>query len=144
MTLAPPLSQQVRETETWVPMKTTQTAAMLAQRNLEGSASDFGFTDDQDADSAYDDDDGDDLDYAGFSGSGDGGEDPPLPPFKQTNPVRIDTHASVSIATSVSTRGGFGPSAKVRNVCWRRPPSDRRSSDSCVCPAARGRRQRDS
>lgn len=77
MTVAPPLSQQVRETETWVPLKQTQAAAASARRDLEGSASDFGFTSDGDADSPYDDD-GDELDYADFSGSGDGGEAPPL------------------------------------------------------------------
>lgn len=92
--LTPPLSlvsQQVRETETWMPMKTTQTAAMLTHRdNLESSGdapngSDFGFTDDdEDEDDAmYDQVDGDDYypsyddededDYDEFSGSGDGG-----------------------------------------------------------------------
>lgn len=81
MTLAPPLSQQVRETETWVPMKSTQTAAMLAHRDLEGSASDFGFTGDED-DSPYDDDGGEEP-GDDFSGSGDGGEGPPPPAFKQ-------------------------------------------------------------
>lgn len=48
-----------------MPMKTTQTAAMLMHRDLEGSGSDFGFTDDEDSD--YDE-------YDEFSGSGDGGK----------------------------------------------------------------------
>ncbi|XP_041817953.1 syndecan-4 isoform X2 [Chelmon rostratus] len=83
-------SESVRETETWMPMKTTQTAAMLTHRdNLESSGdapngSDFGFTDDdEDEDDAmYDQVDGDDYypsyddededDYDEFSGSGDG------------------------------------------------------------------------
>lgn len=82
MTLAPPLSQQVRETETWVPMKTTQTVTLL-HGDLEGSASDFGFTEDHGAVSPYDDDDGDELDYADFSGSGDGGEDSPPRPLNK-------------------------------------------------------------
>ncbi|XP_029357878.1 syndecan-4 isoform X1 [Echeneis naucrates] len=59
---------QVRETETWMPMKTTQTVAMLTHRdNLEASGdsgSDFGFTDDEDDDDYYE--------YDEFSGSGDG------------------------------------------------------------------------
>lgn len=113
VTLAPPLSQQVRETETWVPMKTTQTAAGLGHRDLEGSASDFSFPDKDDADSPYEDEDYDGLDYYDGSGSGDRAED-------------------------------SRPSAKVRKVCWRRRRSDRRSADSCVSPAARSRRQRDS
>ncbi|XP_056887580.1 syndecan-4 isoform X1 [Takifugu flavidus] len=57
---------QVRETETWMPLRTTQTAAMLTHRDLEGSGSDFGFTDEDD--SPYDDV----YDYDEFSGSGDG------------------------------------------------------------------------
>uniref|UniRef100_A0A674NCR3 Syndecan n=1 Tax=Takifugu rubripes TaxID=31033 RepID=A0A674NCR3_TAKRU len=68
--VGPALSQQVRETETWMPMRTTQTAAMLTHRDLEGSGSDFGFTDEDD--SPYDDV----YDYDEFSGSGDGGEHP--------------------------------------------------------------------
>ncbi|CAF94723.1 unnamed protein product, partial [Tetraodon nigroviridis] len=75
----------VRETETWVPMKSTQTAAMLAHRDLEGSASDFGFTGDED-DSPYDDDGGEEP-GDDFSGSGDG-------------------------ATSVPGRGGLGAPEK--------------------------------
>lgn len=78
-------SESVRETETWVPLRATQTAAMLAQRDLEGSASDFGFQDEDDW--WYEDDDGDELDYTDFSGSGDG-------------------------ATSEPTRGGLGPVVK--------------------------------
>ncbi|XP_029357879.1 syndecan-4 isoform X2 [Echeneis naucrates] len=61
-------SESVRETETWMPMKTTQTVAMLTHRdNLEASGdsgSDFGFTDDEDDDDYYE--------YDEFSGSGDG------------------------------------------------------------------------
>ncbi|XP_070816048.1 syndecan-4 isoform X1 [Chaetodon trifascialis] len=81
---------QVRETETWMPMKTTKAAAMLTHRdNLESSGdapngSDFGFTDDEDEDDMYDEDDGGDAEYYTdtlyddedeydeFSGSGDG------------------------------------------------------------------------
>ncbi|KAM7006358.1 syndecan-4 [Tautogolabrus adspersus] len=85
---------QVRETETWMPMKTTQTASMLTTQrdNLESSGdspngSDFAFTDDEDdKDDQYDEDDEDDEDYYPdtlyddeddyeddeFSGSGDG------------------------------------------------------------------------
>ncbi|XP_034529618.1 syndecan-4 isoform X2 [Notolabrus celidotus] len=83
-------SESVRETETWMPMKTTQTAAMSTTHrdNLESSGdspngSDFGFTDDEDHDiglyngevddddyyPTYDDEDEYDED---FSGSGDG------------------------------------------------------------------------
>ncbi|CAK6978178.1 syndecan-4 isoform X2 [Scomber scombrus] len=77
-------SESVRETETWMPMKTTQTAA-LSTRDVESSGdspngSDFGFTDndgeddDEEDDDYYDsyDDDEDDEEYDGFSGSGDG------------------------------------------------------------------------
>lgn len=75
-----------------MPMRTTQTAAMLGHRDLEGSASDFGFPDedDRDPDSPYDDADDGELDDSDFSGSGDGAE-------------------------------GSRPSAKVRQVCWWRP-----------------------
>lgn len=71
------VSQQVRETETWMPMKTTQTAAMLTHRDtLESSGSDFGFTDDGEddhyTDTPYDDED--EYEYDDFSGSGDGGQ----------------------------------------------------------------------
>lgn len=82
------VSQQVRETETWMPMKTTQTAAMLAHGDAaESSGSDFGFTDDEDTlygvddgegdgeDDEYDDEDDDEYDDEDddeFSGSGDG------------------------------------------------------------------------
>lgn len=63
------VSQQVRETETWMPMSTTQTVAMSTDGgDLEASGdssngSDFGFTDDEDDN--YDEDD--------MSGSGEGG-----------------------------------------------------------------------
>lgn len=74
------MSQQVRETETWMPMKTTQRAAMLTHRDtLESSGSDFGFEDNDDdldneygVDTPYDDEDEDDD----FSGSGDEGSSP--------------------------------------------------------------------
>ncbi|XP_028285093.1 syndecan-4-like isoform X3 [Parambassis ranga] len=64
---------QVRETETWMPMKTTQPADMSTQdMELESSGdspngSDFGFTDSYYTDTLYDDEDG----YDEFSGSGD-------------------------------------------------------------------------
>ncbi|KAM7421827.1 hypothetical protein PAMA_010062 [Pampus argenteus] len=69
---------QVRETETWMPMKSTQTAAMSTHpADLESSGdsqngSDFGFTDD-----GEEDEDDEDEDYYmsyddEFSGSGDG------------------------------------------------------------------------
>lgn len=71
--------QQVRETETWMPMKTTQTVAMSTHNDLVSSGdshngSDFGFTDDEDEDD-YDTygDDEDEYDDEEFSGSGDGG-----------------------------------------------------------------------
>lgn len=77
------VSQQVRETETWMPMKTAQTAAMLSHRDTpESSGSDFGFADDEDKrDRGEDDDDDDYIDTlyddedkdGDFSGSGDGG-----------------------------------------------------------------------
>uniref|UniRef100_UPI0037E89D2F syndecan-4 isoform X2 n=1 Tax=Semicossyphus pulcher TaxID=241346 RepID=UPI0037E89D2F len=84
-------SESVRETETWMPMKTTQTVAMSTTHHvdLESSGdspngSDFGFTDDEDDkddeydedhhDEYYDDyeDDEDDEDDFESSGSGDG------------------------------------------------------------------------
>ncbi|XP_029288096.1 syndecan-4 isoform X2 [Cottoperca gobio] len=86
-------SESVRETETWMPMKTTQTVAMSTHHdNLESSGdspngSDFGFTDDDDEDGSdgsddldggegdYYDDDYDyeeEEEYDEFSGSGDG------------------------------------------------------------------------
>ncbi|XP_036956869.1 syndecan-4 isoform X2 [Acanthopagrus latus] len=73
-------SESVRETETWMPMKTTQTAAMLTHHDLESSGSDFGFTDDEDDDNEYDGGDyyedelnvDDEEEYDDdFSGSGD-------------------------------------------------------------------------
>lgn len=51
-----------------MPLRTTQTAAILTHRDLEASGSDFGFTDEDD--SPYDDV----YDYEEFSGSGGGGE----------------------------------------------------------------------
>lgn len=80
------VSRQVRETETWMPMKTAQTAAMLSHRDTpESSGSDFGFADDEDErnrgegdgddddyiDTLYDDED--EYEDEDFSGSGDGG-----------------------------------------------------------------------
>ncbi|XP_035008004.1 syndecan-4 isoform X2 [Hippoglossus stenolepis] len=67
-------TESVRETETWMPMKTTQTVAMSTHSDgLEASGdaqngSDFGFTDDED------DEDDTDLtyEYDESSGSGDG------------------------------------------------------------------------
>lgn len=93
-----------------MPLRTTQTAAMLAQRHLEGSASDFGFQDEDDW--WYEDDD--ELDDTDFSGSGYGGEDTPPPPMI---PVMFETHTTVSIATSEPTRGGLGPLVEVSSVC---------------------------
>uniref|UniRef100_A0A3Q0S4P1 Syndecan n=1 Tax=Amphilophus citrinellus TaxID=61819 RepID=A0A3Q0S4P1_AMPCI len=67
------VSQQVRETETWMPMKTSQAVGMSTRGgDLEASGdsptgSDFGFRDDDDDDYSYDDDE----DYEEFSGSGD-------------------------------------------------------------------------
>ncbi|XP_068170432.1 syndecan-4 isoform X2 [Antennarius striatus] len=70
--------ESVREMETWMPMRSSQEAALLTRRDdLEASGSDFGFTndgeedeDDEDyyTDTLYDDEDS--YDY--FSGSGDG------------------------------------------------------------------------
>ncbi|KAM6927295.1 syndecan-4 [Xenentodon cancila] len=72
MLTASVFSESVRETETWMPMKTTQTVAM-STRNGDQEASgdvpnssDFAFRDDED--DFYEDED----DYDGFSGSGDG------------------------------------------------------------------------
>lgn len=68
------MSQQVRETETWMPMKSSQTAGVSTRGgDLEASGdapigSDFGFTDDDADNYTYDDED-----YNDFSGSGDAG-----------------------------------------------------------------------
>uniref|UniRef100_A0A8C3AL90 Uncharacterized protein n=1 Tax=Cyclopterus lumpus TaxID=8103 RepID=A0A8C3AL90_CYCLU len=57
---------QVRETETWMPMRTTQTAAMSTRHDHPESSgdspngSDFGFTDAEDAKNDYDAEDDDD------------------------------------------------------------------------------------
>lgn len=91
-------SESVRETETWMPMKTTQTVAMSTHRDdLESSGdstngSDFGFTDDEDKADGYDgdEDDEDDDDYYDedeydeFSGSGDGATT--VSPGRESNP----------------------------------------------------------
>ncbi|XP_062266758.1 syndecan-4 isoform X2 [Platichthys flesus] len=68
-------TESVRETETWMPMKTTQTAAMSPHSDgLESSGdahngSDFGFTeDDEDDEDYYEDEES--------SGSGDGAASP--------------------------------------------------------------------
>uniref|UniRef100_A0A8C6WWY0 Syndecan n=1 Tax=Neogobius melanostomus TaxID=47308 RepID=A0A8C6WWY0_9GOBI len=81
------LSESVRETETWMPMKTTQKVAMsMHAGDLESSGdsqngSDFGFTDDED-----DDDEDDEDDYEEFSGSGDGETTtPPKPGSKPSD-----------------------------------------------------------
>ncbi|XP_037347025.2 syndecan-4 isoform X1 [Pungitius pungitius] len=71
---------QVRETETWMPMKTTQTVAMSTRHNsMESSGdspngSDFGFTNGEDDETEYGDEEEEDEedDYNEFSGSGDG------------------------------------------------------------------------
>ncbi|KAK5873167.1 hypothetical protein PBY51_013804 [Eleginops maclovinus] len=79
-------SESVRETETWMPMKTTQTAAMSTHVESSGDSpngSDFDFTGDDSEDDRHNlnggegDDDDDDDDYYDddedeFSGSGDG------------------------------------------------------------------------
>ncbi|XP_033934167.1 syndecan-4 isoform X2 [Pseudochaenichthys georgianus] len=85
-------SESVRETETWMPMKTTQTAAMSTHTESSGDSpngSDFGFTDNNDDDEEYGVNDGENVDYDDeyyddedeveenedeyeFSGSGDG------------------------------------------------------------------------
>nr|XP_015813787.2 syndecan-4 isoform X2 [Nothobranchius furzeri] len=63
---------QARETETWMPMSTTQTVAMATQDgSLEASgdpSNDFGFTDDDEDD----EDEYVDEDYEDLSGSGQG------------------------------------------------------------------------
>ncbi|KAF6722502.1 Syndecan-4 [Oryzias melastigma] len=77
------LSESVRETETWMPMKSTAAIGMSTHRDdLEASGdsedgADFSFTDDEDYDSY------------GFSGSGDE-ETPELPTAKSRPSVRPD------------------------------------------------------
>ncbi|KAK9529714.1 hypothetical protein VZT92_013789 [Zoarces viviparus] len=77
------LSESVRETETWMPMKTTQTVDMTTRHEHPESSgdsvngSDFGFTDDDDdedyySDPMYDDEDEDEDEDYELSGSGDG------------------------------------------------------------------------
>ncbi|XP_041835964.1 syndecan-4 isoform X2 [Melanotaenia boesemani] len=69
-------SESVRETETWMPMKTTQTVASTTRDgDLEASGdssngSDFGFADDEDE--YYTEYDDDEDEYSEFSGSGAG------------------------------------------------------------------------
>ncbi|XP_054472430.1 syndecan-4 isoform X2 [Anoplopoma fimbria] len=89
------LSESVRETETWMPMKTPQTVAMSTRHgNLESSGdspngSDFGFTDDEDdTNDGFDDEEDDDTldedeDYE-FSGSGDG--ETTVSPVRESKP----------------------------------------------------------
>lgn len=78
------LSESVRETETWMPMKTTQKVVMSTHaEDLESSGdslngSDFGFTDDEDYDDVSDPYDKE------FSGSGDG--ETTVPPKKGSEP----------------------------------------------------------
>lgn len=78
-------SESVRETETWMPMKSSQTAGVSTRGgNLEASGdapigSDFGFTDDDNY--TYDDEDYD------FSGSGDA--DTTMSPDETTS-VKLD------------------------------------------------------
>lgn len=73
-------SESVRETETWMPMKTTQTAALSRHpEDLESSGdstgSDFGFTDDEDDEDDYEEE---------LSGSGEG--ETTVPPRRETKP----------------------------------------------------------
>lgn len=82
-------SESVRETETWMPMKSSQAAgASTRGGDLEASGvapigSDFGFTDDDDDDDyTYDDED-----YNDFSGSGDA--DTTMSPDETTS-VKLD------------------------------------------------------
>ncbi|XP_029907853.1 syndecan-4 isoform X2 [Myripristis murdjan] len=77
--------ESVRETETWMPMKTTQTVAMsthsedLVSSGDSQNGSDFGFTDDED-----DADDYEGYDDYDFSGSGD--KETTVPDRKDTKP----------------------------------------------------------
>ncbi|AWP02354.1 putative syndecan-4 [Scophthalmus maximus] len=103
-------SESVRETETWMPMKTTQTAAMSTHHaDLESSGgspngSDFGFTDDEDEDDDDDYNDYDDVnrdytdtlyddedEYGESSGSGDGATTA-SPEQKTETSVKPDVH----------------------------------------------------
>lgn len=66
------VSQQVRETETWMPMKVTSMSThpdALESSGDSQNGSDFAFTDDED----YDDDDLTNPYEEELSGSGDGG-----------------------------------------------------------------------
>ncbi|RVE73372.1 hypothetical protein OJAV_G00049400 [Oryzias javanicus] len=78
------LSESVRETETWMPMKSTATIAMSTHRDdLESSGdsedgTDFSFTDDEDYDDSYE-----------FSGSGDEAT-PELPTAESRPSLRPD------------------------------------------------------
>jgi syndecan 4 len=84
---------QVRETETWMPMKTTQSVGMLTHpEDLVSSGdsqngSDFGFTDDEeDEEDDYDTDDtlyDDEDEYDEFSGSGDDAATTTVPTKKE-------------------------------------------------------------
>ncbi|XP_030579726.1 syndecan-4 isoform X2 [Archocentrus centrarchus] len=82
------LSESVRETETWMPMKTSEAVGMSTRGgDLEASGhsptgSDFGFTDDGDDDYLYDDDE----DYEEFSGSGDRETSMPTEPTTSVKP----------------------------------------------------------
>ncbi|XP_056293236.1 syndecan-4 isoform X2 [Pseudoliparis swirei] len=87
------LSESVRETETWTPLRSTQPATPSRERHEASgdspNGSDFGFTDDYDAEDDEDEEDGGDYypdtlydeeeEYDGFSGSGDGETASPPP-----------------------------------------------------------------
>ncbi|CAI5686496.1 syndecan-4 isoform X2 [Oreochromis niloticus] len=85
-------SESVRETETWMPMKSSQTAGVSTRGgDLDASGdapigSDFGFTGDDDDDDTYDNED-DNEDYNDFSGSGDA--DTTMSPDETTS-VKLD------------------------------------------------------
>uniref|UniRef100_A0A096MFW8 Syndecan n=1 Tax=Poecilia formosa TaxID=48698 RepID=A0A096MFW8_POEFO len=114
----PVVSQQVRETETWMPMSTTQTVAMSTDGgDLEASGdssngSDFGFTDDEDDD--YYDEEYD------MSGSGEGGCFPLQPDFDNRipdlpNPVGPKDEINVVKNTNEIPLLGSEPKAKEEN-----------------------------
>lgn len=69
------LCQQVWETETWMPMKTTQAVFHdeLISSGDSANGSDFGFPDEEHDTFDNEDKADDNEDYDNFSGSGDGG-----------------------------------------------------------------------
>ncbi|XP_029007227.1 syndecan-4 isoform X2 [Betta splendens] len=83
-------SESVRETETWMPMKSTKTAALSTRSDMEASGdslngSDFAFTDEEDVDDDYSDTLYDDEDeYDDFSGSG--GQEATVSPGGKSRP----------------------------------------------------------